>query len=576
MTEPRRPTGQLLEPVAPSRALAAYWVTFAALVLATVLAAAIRWSLAHPFGLHWDESAYLNEALIDGQRLRHGMLLKFAGRILLRSWGRPPAYRIVGDPILALLGGGTTSARLVSLACYALSTFYVYRAAALLSNRIGGAVAALIFSLSPEVIAAGSFFGTDSPLYLATAATLFYVLRKLAAPREHRRDWIGLGLALALGFLAKTTFFLIAPPALLLWSFLVIRRRFAGPGWSYLAKAAALLLVLAGPWWLLNLKGAIAYGQYARGFTRNSLGSPSPATWLRWLNSVAQCLIGHALSVLIALILIAFVVQFLRNPQILRSLQKAAMGLCACSGMPILLWQLSGTNHLLRHISPAMIPLAIVAGLLADLTVLPHHLPGIAVCSTLIAVQLGMIVYPVLVPNRTPVDIGFVNGTLPWRVLARYDQWNWNPVWQVSQACHLPSPRIAYLGGGREFNPPAIQYPWVAAALPTRLSTLPYPDVTWLWRYEDGALNWQMVIDAAAQSDLVITAPDFTGSTLSRDNQDNQYNAEFAARLSQDPRFQKPLSFRTGRFQPVQIMIFPTSGLSCSPSPLPASEPKRK
>ena len=77
------------------------WIAVAALVF--VVAAMIRWSFAHPFGIHWDEALYINEATIDAQRLHHGMLLKLGGRILLKSWGRPPAYRLLALPFVAIL-----------------------------------------------------------------------------------------------------------------------------------------------------------------------------------------------------------------------------------------------------------------------------------------------------------------------------------------------------------------------------------------------------------------------------------------------------------------------------------------
>ena len=47
-----------------------YWLIFAVFALTAILAAVIRWSLAHPFGIHWDEAEYINDALIDVQRLR--------------------------------------------------------------------------------------------------------------------------------------------------------------------------------------------------------------------------------------------------------------------------------------------------------------------------------------------------------------------------------------------------------------------------------------------------------------------------------------------------------------------------
>src|ERR1700746_244060 len=147
-----------------------FWPFFAAATVLVIILAAIRWSLAHPYGIHWDEAQYFNDVDLDVQRLRAGMLLRLGGRILVHSWGRPPAYRLLALPFLALLGFHTAIARLVSLACFGLSSWFTYAAARHVGSEVAGAFAALIFALSPEVVSASIFFSTDAPLYLATSA----------------------------------------------------------------------------------------------------------------------------------------------------------------------------------------------------------------------------------------------------------------------------------------------------------------------------------------------------------------------------------------------------------------------
>jgi 4-amino-4-deoxy-L-arabinose transferase-like glycosyltransferase len=549
-----------------SRSEERFWLILAGVTVTVILIAAIRWSFAHPYGIHWDESGYINETLIDAQRLRSGLLLKLCGRILLKSGGRPPAYRLLADPVVALFGFHTTTARLVSLACFALSSWFIYLATSRIGSRIAGAFAVLVFCLSPEVISASIFFGTDAPLYLATSAMLCYLFKGWSNPSEHSRNWIGLGLAIGLGFLSKTSFFLIALPALAFWFVAGRWRKLGDPGWALPLKAGTLALLVAGPWWLLNIKGAVAYGKYARGFVRNSLGPPSIATWISWLNTVIQCLLGPGLSILIALVVIACLVRIaVRKEMILSPLQKSALGVCACAGVPIILAQLSGTNHLLRHISPAVIPLAITIGVLGDRTEWTRSWATITISGILFCAQLLMIVYPVVFPNTEPVDLGVVNGALPWRTMVRFDQWDWRAVREISKTCGTNSPQISYLGGGREFNPPAIEYPWAAAAASTRLSTFDFPNVTWLWRYEDGPLDWRKVMDSAAQSDLIITAPYYVGEVTTKEDRDNQHNSEFADQLSLDPRFQGPIRFQVGRFEPIELVVFLREALECHP-----------
>jgi 4-amino-4-deoxy-L-arabinose transferase-like glycosyltransferase len=541
-----------------------YWLIFAAFTLTAILAAVIRWSLAHPFGIHWDEAEYINDVLIDVQRLRHWMLLKAAGRILIASVGRPPAYRLLADPLLALFGPGTALARVISLSGYGLASWYVYRAASLAAGRIAGAFALLIFCLSPEVVTASAFFGTESSLYLATSAMLFYLLRSLSGEAKPSRDWIGLGAAVGLGFLSKTSFLLIGPPALICWWIIARRSKSGDSRFRLPLKAGLLALLIAGPWWFLHARDAMAYAHFARDTIRNSLGPPSIATWISWANSVVQCVIGPALTILICLIVTVFLAGAIgRKKAIFAPVQSSGLWICLCAGVPIVLVQLAGTNHLLRYITPAVIPLAIAIGILAARTLWSLTTGGMAISSVLFASQLCMLVYPVLFPNTAPVNIGFVNGALPWRSLARFDQWDWKPLRAISESCNLQSPKISYLGSGRQLDPPAIQYPWLVAEMPVRLQKLSYPDVTWLWRYEDGALDWQKVMESAAQSDLVVTVPNQVGEVIVREDLDNRYNADFAARLSKDSRFESLYSFRVGRFAPVTVDVFPRRGLVC-------------
>ena len=561
-TAPGKATQQTMEQSGFSRN---YWPLFAGGTVAVIVATAIVWSHAHPYGLHWDEAQYLDEIGIDVLRLRAGKLLVLGGRLLIKSFGRPPAYRILVLPFLGVFGFHVLITRLVSLACYSLSAWLVYLAANQISGRIAAAFAALIFALSPEVIGASIVFGTDASLYLSTAAMLFYLFRLWTDTSEKPRDSIGLGLAIGLGLLSKTSFLVIALPIIAFW--FVARRWFHVniPSLASQRRAGLIALCMAGPWWLLNARSAFGYGQYARGFVRDSLGSPSIATWARWFNTVLQCLLGHGISILIALVVLSCIVAVaVKKDRILDRLQWTALGACASAGLPIVLVQLSGTNHLLRHISPAVIPLAVIVGVLADATGWGHSAVTTAISSLLFCGQLGMIVYPVVFPNTRPVDLGFVNATLPWRVMARSEQWDWAPVRELGVRCGLDIPTISYLGHGRGFNAPTITYFWVA-------QEGKFNDVRWLWRFEDGPLDWEKVMSQADQSDIVVTAPGYIGAPRNSEDLDNQHNAEFAARLAQDPHFREPIRFEMGRFQPVEVLVYVNNSLTCTSADGPSA-----
>ncbi len=535
-----------------------FWPYAAAVAVMVIVAAAIRWSLDNPRGIHWDEAEYFNFVHIDLQRLLAGDVLRLGGRILIKSWGRPPLFRILALPFLALFRlFHTTVARFVSLLCYGGSSLFVYLATRRIASPVAGAFSVLIFALSPEVVSASIFFGTDASLYLATSALLYYVFTYWNDPSNDSRAWIGLGLSIGFGLLAKTSFLAIGFPVLAFWIACDWLGYLSVPRIAPQRKAGALALLIAGPWWLFNFKAAFAYSQYARGFVRNSLGPPSFATWMRWLNTVLQCLLGHAISILIGLIAIAAILWvILHRGEEFPPLQKAALGACAIAGGPIVLMQLSGTNHLLRHISPAVIPLAIALGIVADRIGWFRSRLALGLSGALCCCQLVMLLIPAIFPNNHALDIGFNNGSLPWRVFIRFDQWDWSRVRDLSDSCGLETPKISYLGNSRAFNPPQIETPWVPRPAGS-------PGVIWLWRYEEGPLDWQKVMDAAAQNDLVLTAPHYLGNQKNKEDLDNQHNAEFENRLSKEARFQGPIRLEMGRFEPVEVDVFLNKSLVC-------------
>jgi 4-amino-4-deoxy-L-arabinose transferase-like glycosyltransferase len=541
------------------------WLIFAVAAMILVITAAICWSLHHPYGTSWDEAQYLNESQIDAQRLQHGLLIRLAGRILIKSFGRPPAYRIFALPLLGLFGFHTALVRLASLTCFALSSLFVFLSARRIQSTAAGGFAVLIFCLSPTVISASMWFSTEGPLYVATSAMLYYVLKIWEDESDHWSTWVGLGLAIGVGFLAKASYLMIVIPVAALWLLAGRRRQLGIPSLASQWKAGLVALLVAGPWWILNIKPAISYTQYARGFVANSLGPPSPSTWLMWLWTVVQSLLGYGLSIVIVLVAIAMLRLSIKQRRVaLAPFQKLAVVACICAGAPLVLAQLIGTNDLLRHISPAVIPLAIAVGAMADWTGWARAKLSIAISGVLFCGQLAMILAPFFFPSSQPAKQGTVNGKYPWRVMALVDQWDWTPIENISRKCNVDSPKISYLGDGSAFNPPQIERPWVATAASTGLETFPFPDVTWLWRYEEGQIDWQKVMAAAEGSDLVITAPSYIGEVGdSSSNSNNQNNSEFAERLYRDSHFQKPVPLLMGRFEPVEVLVFVNVNRAC-------------
>ena len=540
------------------------WLVLTCFLLLPILIAATRWILDHPYGIHWDEAFYFNNVLRDIHNLHSGSLRQLGSILIGGDIRRPPANLLLALPFLALFGFHTAIARLVTLACWGLSGWIIYLTTRRIASPAAGAVAVLVFCLSPEVISASIFFSTEGPLFLATSIMLYFVSFYWSEEAEHPRVWIGLGLAIGLGLLSKSSFVLIALPVLAVAIILFLRRR----NWSLQAlssflKAGALAFVVAAPWWLKNLGPALAYTKYARAQPRNSLGVPSLVTWAKWLFTVVVSLIGPGLTILVGIAVVLAVRKIMLKKGIsLNPVSRAALATCGFAVVPLVALQLSGTNHLLRYLCPAVIPFAIAVGVLSDVTGWIRSKTALAIAGMLAAIQMIMIVTPVAFPNHQPVDPGFYNGGLPWRIMVRFEQWDWKPLRDISQECGMEKPMIAFLGMGRPLNPPQILYPWFAAgASPSDRDGFAEP--LWLWRYEEGPFDWHHVMNLAEQNDIVVTAPGFVGQATDRQNLDNQYNREFAERLAADPLFRGPIRLKMGRLEPVEVTVFVRNSLAC-------------
>ena len=94
----------------------------------------------------------------------------------------------------------------MSLTCFGLSSWFVYLATRRIGNQVASALAVFIFALSPEVVSASIFFSTDAPLFLAASAMLYYLFVYWTDTAQRASTWIGLGLAIGLGFWSKTSF----------------------------------------------------------------------------------------------------------------------------------------------------------------------------------------------------------------------------------------------------------------------------------------------------------------------------------------------------------------------------------
>ncbi len=163
------------------------------------------------------------------------------------QWGyfsKPPLIAALIQASTTLFGSHESGLRALTLACYPLSAALLaclawrMQADPLQAKHSARWAAALLLA-SPLAGLLGLVATTDAPLLLAWSAGLLLLWE--ATERRRRAAWLGFGLALGLGLLAKYSMAALGAGALL-WVLLARRERSAGLGLLLAFAVAALCL----------------------------------------------------------------------------------------------------------------------------------------------------------------------------------------------------------------------------------------------------------------------------------------------------------------------------------------------
>ncbi len=518
-------------------------------VLAGILAAAVFWALDHPFPINWDEAQYFNQDQSDIRALKTEGLHGLARNFFHYDPLRPPAYRVLAIPFTYLLGFNPAVARFVSLACFVATLFLTFLGVWRMAGRVAAAFAVIFLSLCPGIIFPSMMFGTECSLYLSTAGVLYFLFTSWNGGQENPRNWIGLGLSLGLGALSKTSFPLIGGPILLVALFASRRKSVVGIDPKFLLKSAVLGGFIAMPWWLMNGRSALLLANYARTFTRDSLGAPSMVTWTRWLLSFAEGSIGLPLAVLSVLICLLFIRHSRATDKTRTRSQSTAALFCFIAGVPLILSGMFSTTHNLRYVTPSLILFAPALGILLKSLAGWRWWLASSGSVVLFLFQWAMILVPAIHPVPYSEEPGIIGGRTPGMVMSRWEQWDWNRLREIARSHGMTRPSVSFLGSCSTMDVEQIAYPWFA-------HNEKEPKVRWLWRYEKGPIEWNSVMRLTNASDIVLTAPDYAGAKDAGEDLDNQHNKEFVRRLGGDSTFQGPIHMRLGRFTPVDVVVF--------------------
>jgi 4-amino-4-deoxy-L-arabinose transferase-like glycosyltransferase len=522
-----------------------YWQTVAILVTAMVLSAGALWASRQAAATDWDEGEYVNQAIQDKDMFQKKGLYGLLHAIGARGGSRPPAYRVMVLPITIPFGVSVSATRYVSILLFAAALGLLFLLGRRLAGPACGAFSMLLLATNPYALGCSVKFYTEPSLYLSVAGVLYFLTRQIRSPARGWFDMLGLGCFLGLGLLSKTSFILMAGPMLVV--------AFALSRWSktsnlrsgFLIRACLVAGFLALPWWLWNWRHALAYAQFSSAFTRHGFEGPALHKLLQWFNAFGRGAMGIALLLLV----LAILVRAFLWPRLWRRTgpaERAVLGICLAAGIPLVLIQVLGVNHNMRLIAPSFFPLAVVVGWVASTTGWTRAKFLTVVATTLFAVQGATLAIPSFV--RAPARESDIIGGTPSGLLASGQEWNWDVLWRVCTEHGLTQPTIQYLGSGPVYCPPLMSHPWHRRHEPVT--------VTWLWRYEEGAIDWAAIRSKLTQADVVVTVLNYQGLAADKEPLDNAHNGELFTLLLKDPEFEGPVEIEVGAAPPARLVAF--------------------
>ena len=165
----------------------------------------------------------------------------YSQRMELAFLDHPPLVAWLNWLGTRLLGDTPAGVRLGAIGCGLIALVYIYR----LTRDVGGgreqALAAVLLGCAlPGFFLSGFLMSPDAPLVAAWAAGLFYLHRALVL--DDARAWLGTGLAMGLGLLAKYPIVLLAGGAAGFALTDPAARRWLARPQPYLAVLLALML----------------------------------------------------------------------------------------------------------------------------------------------------------------------------------------------------------------------------------------------------------------------------------------------------------------------------------------------
>ena len=529
------------------------WICLALCIFTIISAAAIFWIKDNPFAYDGDEGEFIDTAYQDFHSVKDTSFIHFMRtdyRYRLTAYA--PAFRLLALPGTLTFGPSILILRISSWICFSLTLLFIFLTVKNLSkDEASGALAVIFLTLCPMLIFVSKLLMTEPSLHLALAMMFYFCFKDWDHPQGRLGGWLGLGIALGLGILAKLSFILIALPVILMMLGIKYAIKTEGLSLSYLFKALLIGVFLAFDWYRNNLNDYVSLlSQVTTQNIRHSFG-----IHLGFIEKLKMGFIVFTESETgpylwgITILLMLFIL--IRYKSLDKKI-KLALVLCFLSMVPTLFAFFGGINNNSRYLSPILIPLSIAYGLMGGEVIKRLNLFSKIILAGVMCFQLLVIITPSIrglhLNSEGSIADSLLNGNAT-TVFEREDQWDWDTLRKICNQKHLKNPSIRYLGNGLQLKSYLIKFPWAKHHEKA--------DVDWrIWQYEQGPINWDKIFKIINNKDVVLTAPKLIGYKPNGDDLDNRHNAEFVKRLKADPNFEGPIILSIGRFEPEEVDVF--------------------
>lgn len=521
-----------------------------AVLFAGVAWQCVDWNMTHNAGTGWDEPGYFNQVHTDVWAWRRDGLPGLLHSFVADGRKRPPAYRVPASVVGAIGGPSNQSYRYVSMAAFLVTLGFLFAAGKRLGGVSAGWLVVLMAVVAPGLIAPTRRFGTEYPLFIALAGSLFFLACILTAARQRWWMWVGLGFVIGLGGLSKPNYFAVFAPLLLMVGLWAVIGRVTKEQLFSIGKAAAISALIFAPWWAINGGQAIVKVASSAQFERHNLGPLSWATTAWWFQLIVLTTTGMAIATLIILLAGDDVIRgrgLSRNPRDLtvkteeRPDSNAQPGISLrtigwmmlLAGVPWIVVNFFGVNHNTRLVAPALLTIFLGAATLAARN---GWLSGIArpsIVMVLVVIQGALLIVPPPSVRAWDKKLHFVN-ELTAEVFEHQPQNDYEPLRQYCDLAGIESPEVRLFGHTPNFNPPQVENAWRIRGEAV--------NAYMFWRYEWGDVDWAGIEQRLDAVDIVAAVIRYHGPTEGGFDKDNAHDAQFLELMETRSDFQRAIT----------------------------------